>query len=98
MKRPAPREPEAIVSAAAVLPSHGGLRGLTFSTLFGLLAVTGMRIGEVVALDRDYVDLQVGVLNVREGKLGKQRFVPIHTTTRQALAHYAARRTPSPPA
>lgn len=96
-QRPAPyiyadQEIARIVSAAADLPSHRGLRGLTFSTVFGLLAVTGMRIGEVVALDRDDVDLQAGILNVREGKLGKHRFVPIHATTRQALVHYAARR------
>lgn len=96
-QRPAPYiysdvEVARIVSAAAELPSHRGLRGLTFSTVFGLLAVTGMRIGEVVALDRDDVDLQAGNLNVREGKLGKHRFVPIHATTQQALVHYAARR------
>jgi integrase/recombinase XerD len=96
-QRPAPyiysdEEIARIVSAAADLPSHRGLRGLTFSTVFGLLAVTGMRIGEVVALDRDDVDLQAAILNVREGKLGKHRFVPIHATTQQALVHYAARR------
>lgn len=81
-----------IVSTAAKLSSHKGLRGLTFSTVFGLLAVSGMRIGEVVALNRADVDLQAGVLDVRQGKLGKHRFVPIHATTRQALALYAARR------
>lgn len=96
-QRPAPyiysdEEIAKLVSAAADLPSHRGLRGLTFSTVFGLLAVTGMRIGETVALDRDDVDLQAGILSVREGKLGKQRFVPIHATTRQLLVHYAARR------
>jgi integrase len=96
-QRPAPyiysdEEVAKILSAAADLPSHKGLRGLTFSTVFGLLAVTGMRIGEVVALDRGDVDLEVGILNVREGKLGKHRFVPIHATTQQALLHYAARR------
>lgn len=96
-QRPAPyifseAEVAKIVSTAADLPSHKGLRGLTFSTVFGLLAVSGMRIGEVVALDRDDVDLQLGILNVREGKLGKHRFVPIHATTQKALLHYAARR------
>ena len=96
-QRPAPyiysdKEVAEIVSAAAALPSHKGLRGLTFSTVFGLLAVTGMRIGEVVALDKDDVDLQGGLLNVRQGKLGKHRFVPIHVVTRQALLRYAAKR------
>jgi integrase len=96
-QRPAPyiysdEEVAKIVSAAADLPSHKGLRGLTFSTVFGLLAVTGMRIGEVIALDREDVDFQAGILNVREGKLGKHRLVPIHVTTQQALLHYAGRR------
>ncbi|MFZ5785138.1 MAG: tyrosine-type recombinase/integrase [Acidobacteriota bacterium] len=96
-QRPAPyiyscEEIARIVSAAVDLPSPTGLRGLTYSTVFGLLAVTGMRIGEVVALDRDDVDLQAGILNVREGKLGKHRFVPIHATTQEALADYVAKR------
>jgi integrase/recombinase XerD len=96
-QRPSPyiygdEEVAKIVSVAACLPSPKGLRGLTYSTVFGLLAVTGMRVGEAVALDRADVDLRTGVLNVRKGKRGKQRFVPIHATTQQALAQYAARR------
>jgi integrase/recombinase XerD len=81
-----------IISCAASLPSENGLRGLTLSTLFGLLAVTGMRVGEAVALDRDDVDLRTGVLAIREGKLGKHRFVPVHATTTETLRHYAASR------
>ncbi len=93
-QRPAPyiysaEEVERIVSGAASLPSSKGLRGLTFSTLFGLLAVTGMRIGEAVALDRSDVDLTAGTIAVREGKLGKSRIVPIHSTTKESLQHYA---------
>jgi len=92
-RRPAPyiysaKQVQSIVSTAASLPSDTGLRGLTFSTLFGLLAVTGMRIGETVALNRDDVDLRAGIVAVREGKLGKHRFVPIHATTRNALSEY----------
>jgi len=85
-------EVERIVSSAASLPSSSGLRGLTFSTLFGLLAVTGMRIGEAVALDRDDVDLRTGILCIRDGKLGKSRFVPVHATTSEMLGHYSERR------
>lgn len=85
-------EIESIVSSAASLPSASGLRGPTFSTLFGLLAVTGMRIGEAVALDRGDVDLRAGTLAIRDGKLGKFRFVPIHATTRDILGHYSERR------
>jgi len=93
-QRPAPyiysdAEVASIVASAASLPSASGLRSLTCSTLFGLLAVTGMRIGEAVALDRSDVDLETGTLTIREGKLGKSRVVPIHTTTKDILAHYA---------
>ena len=96
-QRPTPyiysvQEVESIVSSAAQLTSDGGLRGLTFSTMFGLLAVTGMRIGETVALDRNDVDLRGGVLTIRMGKLGKTRFVPIHTTTSNILGHYSKKR------
>jgi integrase/recombinase XerD len=96
-QRPAPyiyrdEEVASIVSSAASLPSRSGLRGLTFSTLFGLLAVTGMRLGEAVALDRSDVDLDTATLTIREGKLGKSRVVPIHSTTKDILRHYADRR------
>ena len=65
----------AIVAAASELPSVYGLRGLTCSTLFGLIAVTGLRISEALALDRD--DLDHGVLRVRCGKLGRERLLPL---------------------
>ena len=96
-RRPAPyiystAEVGKIVTTAAALPSDKGLRGLTCSTIFGLLAVTGMRVGEVVALERSEVDLAAGTLTVREGKLGKSRIVPIHSTTKQILEQYARTR------
>jgi len=96
-QRPAPyiysaAEVASIVVAARALPSATGLRGLSYSTLFGLLAVTGMRLGEAVALDRDDVDLQAATLAIRKGKLSKSRVVPIHTTTTDILEHYSDRR------
>lgn len=96
-RRPTPyiyskEEIESIVSTAASLPSSRGVRGLTCSTLFGLLAVTGIRIGEAVALDRDDVDLGFGVLTIQEGKFGKSRFVPIHATTGAVLENYSKKR------
>jgi integrase/recombinase XerD len=96
-QRPTPyiyneHEIQRLISCAASLPSAKGLRRLTCSTLFGLLAVTGMRVGEAVALDRDDVDLQTGLLSIREGKLGKSRFLPIHSTTRDVLEDYSQRR------
>jgi integrase/recombinase XerD len=85
-------EIEGLVRVASALPSAQGLRALTCSTLFGLLAVTGMRLGEAVALERDDVDFAAGVLAVRRTKFGKSRFIPVHDSTRRALADYAAKR------
>jgi integrase/recombinase XerD len=64
----------------------------TFATLIGLLAVTGMRIGEVIRLDRTDVDLDAGVVLVRESKFHKSRLVPLHASTIVVLGDYAAHR------
>ena len=56
------------------MPSLNGLRALTCSTLFGLLAVTGLRISEALSLNAADVDLDAGVLTLRRGKLGKVGF------------------------
>jgi integrase len=68
------------------------LRRATFATLIGLLAVTGMRVGEAIALDRGDVDLVTGRLVVRHGKFGKTRELVLHHSTVQALRHYQQRR------
>jgi integrase/recombinase XerD len=65
-----------------------GLRAHTYATAFGLLAVTGMRISELVALENDDVDLRDGLLTLRHTKFGKSRCLPFHPTTRQALCAY----------
>ena len=65
------------------------LRAATFTTILGLLAVSGMRIGEALALDRDDVDLDAGILTVRDTKFGKSRQLPLHPTSTRALANYA---------
>lgn len=85
-------EVERIVRAAARLPSPSGLRAQTYATLFGLLATTGLRLSEALALDRDDVDLGAGLLAVRRTKFGKSRFVPVHDSTRRALRRYAQKR------
>jgi integrase/recombinase XerD len=82
----------ALMQAAAALPSAKHLRGRTYATLFGLLAVTGLRINEALHLDRSDVDLDGGVLLIRRTKFGKSRLVPIHATTQQVLRVYAAAR------
>jgi len=65
------------------------LRAATYETLIGLLAASGLRIGEAIKLDRDDVDWVQGVLLIRESKFGKSRLVPLHPSTMQALADYA---------
>ena len=82
-------EIQRLLQAAWNMPSPTGLRAWTYSTLLGLLTVTGMRISEVLALDRRDVDLREGVLAVRRTKCRKARVVPVHETTRVALLRYA---------
>ncbi|MGH3755869.1 MAG: tyrosine-type recombinase/integrase [Pseudonocardiaceae bacterium] len=64
------------------------LRRATIKTLIGLMAVTGMRGGEVVALDDEDFDPGRGLLLVRHAKLGKHRLLPLHPTTVAALLDY----------
>ena len=85
-------EIERIVVAAAQLSSRSGMRAETYATLFGLLATTGLRLGEALFLGRDDVDLRGAVLRVRRAKFGASRFVPLHDSTCTALERYAARR------
>lgn len=82
------REIARIVVEAARLPSTVGLRGWTCSTLFGLLAATGLRLGEAVGLDDEDVDLHAEVLAVRKSKNGKGRLVPISPSTAERLDAY----------
>jgi integrase len=72
------------------------LRRWTFHCLFGLLAVTGLRVGEALRLRREDTDLHHGVLTIRDTKFGKSRLVPVHATTREALLRYAAQRDEHP--
>ena len=81
-----------LIGAAQRLKGNTGLRPHTYSTLLALVAVTGMRSSEPLRLDRDDVDLASGVLTVRHSKYGKSRCLPVHESTRQALADYAAQR------
>ena len=85
-------EIERVVREAARLASPAGLRAHTYATLFGLLAVTGMRLSEALALNRDDIDLRAAVLTVRRAKFGKSRFVPLHDSTCNALRCYARQR------
>jgi integrase/recombinase XerD len=64
------------------------LRPATLQTLIGLLAVTGMRIGEVIALGDGDFDPGQGMLLVRHAKLGKHRLIPLHPSTVTAVQDY----------
>jgi integrase/recombinase XerD len=91
----------ALLSAAASLSTP--LRRATITTLIGLLAVTGMRVGEALAADRDDLDVEHGLLVVRHGKFGKSRELVLHPSTVTALRSYLRERdrlhpTPSSPA
>jgi integrase len=68
------------------------LRAATYETLFGLLAVSGMRVGEAAGLDRGDVDFQTGVITIREAKFDRTRLVPLHGTTTAALHAYVTER------
>ena len=81
-----------LLQAAAGLAPAGGLRPHCYATLFGLIACTGLRIGEALALTCDDVDLTEGVLTVRAGKRGRTRLVPLHPSALAPLRDYAADR------
>ena len=82
----------ALIEAARSLVPADGRRPLTYATLIGLMACTGLRIGEVLALGTGDVDLDVGVLTVRQTKFHKSRLIPLHTTAVGPLRDYATTR------
>jgi integrase len=93
--RPAPylfSEPdvERVLQAARGLSP--ALRAATHEALFGLLAVSGMRIGEATGLARADVDLESGVITIRHAKFDRTRLVPLHDSTTAALSVYATTR------
>jgi integrase len=92
-------EIERLLRKTQQLPSPKRLRAHTFTTLFGLLMVTGMRVSEALGLEKPDIDFDHGILHIRCGKFGKSRYVPIHPSTVEALKKYAQARDhlfPSP--
>ena len=81
-----------LLGAAKARPSIDPLRSWTYQCLFGLLAVTGMRLGEALSLRLGDMDWSEGILTIRGAKFGKSRLVPLHTSTCKVLADYAKRR------
>ena len=85
-----------LAAARALRPP---LRAATYETLLGLLAVTGMRLGEAIRLDKADTDLDGGVLTIADGKSGLSRLVPVHPSVTRELREYASHRDrlcPSP--
>ncbi len=64
------------------------LRAATYEALFGLLATTGMRIGEAIGLERGDIDFDAGLITIRQAKFDRMRLVPLHATVTDALARY----------
>ncbi|GAA1318830.1 tyrosine-type recombinase/integrase [Brachybacterium tyrofermentans] len=85
-----PEEIRRLLQAAGRL--RPPLRATTYQTLFGLLAVSGMRLGEATRLLRGNVDLTEGVLRVRHPKFDRDRLVPLHPSATTSLRDYATRR------
>jgi len=82
----------ALLEQASRLLPRRGLRPRTYVAFFSLLAATGLRLSEACRLERGDVDLDAGVLTIREGKFRKARLVPLHPSATEALTRYAAER------
>lgn len=89
-------EVEALIEAASTL--RGELSRLTYATLIALLAATGIRIGEALALDCADFDPQEELIVVRAGKLGKARELALHPSSAAALRVYLRERARLVPA
>jgi integrase/recombinase XerD len=95
-RRPAPflySEADICALMAAARGVGLALRSATLEAVIGLLATTGLRVGEAVRLDCLDVDLPRGILQVRNSKQGRSRLVPLHPSTVEALEAYLSRRS-----
>ena len=77
-----------LLTSARHLAPHGGLRPVTYETIFGLIAATGLRLSEALHLRYGDLDFDQGVLTVRNTKFRKSRHVPMHPTVVAALNRY----------
>lgn len=84
-----------LLQAALKLPHlrrEASLRSFTYHGLIGLLAVTGMRVGEACNLEIRDVDLDAAVLTIRKAKFGRERLIALHSSTCDVIADYMVRR------
>lgn len=96
-RRPSPYlyselEVQRLLEESRSMPAQFSLQPLTYHCLFGLLAVTGLRISEALNLESRDVNWEEGVLTIRTSKFGKSRLVPLHPTTKVVLSDYALQR------
>lgn len=84
-----------LLRAALTIRPRGSLRPHTYATLLGLMASTGIRVGEAIRLKIFDVELEsaIPLLQIRESKFGKSRVVPLHPTTAERLREYVRLRT-----
>lgn len=91
-----PTQINALVETAKRLPFP--LHAAVYPVLIGLLAVTGMRVGEALSLQDHDLDTGQGIVTVRNGKFGKSRLLPVHLSTTEALLCYRQARDQFVPA
>lgn len=81
-----------LLEVAKNMPAPHSLQPWTYHCLFGLLAVTGLRISEALNLLSTDVDWSEGILTIRHSKFGKSRLIPLHGSSLKILSDYGARR------
>jgi len=81
-----------LLEAAKNMPAAHSLQPWTYHSLFGLLAVTGLRISEALNLLSTDVDWSEGILTIRASKFGKSRLIPLHASSLKILSDYSVRR------
>jgi integrase len=81
-----------LLEAARSLVTPHKLQPWTYYCLFGLLAVSGMRLGEALNLQPHDANWSESLLTIRDAKFGKSRLVPLHSSTLEVLLAYAERR------
>lgn len=86
-------EAKKLIGAALALSPPGSLRPHTYATLISLLWVSGIRIGEALRLNLEDVDMDRGILHIRESKFFKSRLVPLTSSSSLALSEYCVRRS-----
>jgi len=81
-----------LLEAAQTMPATHSLQPWTYHCLFGLLAVTGLRISEALNLTVTDVDWSESILTIRHSKFGKSRLIPLHASSIKILSEYGVRR------